>query len=418
MRIISLTAENIKRLKAVTIKPSEDVVLITGKNAAGKSSVLDSIVMALGGKEQIPEEPIRQGQETAKIVLDLGEMVVERRFTATGSYLEVKTKDGFKAKSPQQLLDNLVGKISFDPLAFINELDPKKQRKIVCDLVGLNLDAQDFKIVGLRDLRRDVGRDRDALLAQIKGMTVPPADLPLQEISVANLSAEVRKAIEHNNSIVAQDNAVNQLGQTINDKTSAICKIETQIIELQNQHKQMTTELVGIKATWAAQLAILNTMQKIDTVVMTTQISSAEATNTAIRNAQDYYAKREAGQKKEDEYDSLTKQIETAESEKVTLLSQAKMPLEGLSITEAGVTYKGIPIEQISSAEKLKVGVAMSMALNPKLRVLRITDGSLLDGDNLKAIAEMVKDKDYQIWVEKVTDGAGVGVYIEDGEVK
>jgi hypothetical protein len=249
-------------------------------------------------------------------------------------------------------------------------------------------------------------------------MTVPPADLPLQEISVANLSAEVRKAIEHNNSIVAQDNAVNQLGQTINDKTSAICKIETQIIELQNQHKQMTTELVGIKATWAAQLAILNTMQKIDTVVMTTQISSAEATNTAIRNAQDYYAKREAGQKKEDEYDSLTKQIETAESEKVTLLSQAKMPLEGLSITEAGVTYKGIPIEQISSAEKLKVGVAMSMALNPKLRVLRITDGSLLDGDNLKAIAEMVKDKDYQIWVEKVTDGAGVGVYIEDGEVK
>jgi hypothetical protein len=30
----------------------------------------------------------------------------------------------------------------------------------------------------------------------------------------------------------------------------------------------------------------------------------------------------------------------------------------------------------------------------------------------------MAVDKDFQVWVERVEDGAGVGVVIEDGSVK
>ena len=43
LRIISLEAENVKRLKAVRIRPDKTVVMIEGKNEAGKSSVLDAI---------------------------------------------------------------------------------------------------------------------------------------------------------------------------------------------------------------------------------------------------------------------------------------------------------------------------------------------------------------------------------------
>jgi len=28
-----------------------------------------------------------------------------------------------------------------------------------------------------------------------------------------------------------------------------------------------------------------------------------------------------------------------------------------------------------------------------------------------------VKEQDYQVWVERVSDGPGLGIYIEDGEV-
>lgn len=40
MKIIKLTAENVKKLRAVEITPTGDLVEITGRNGAGKTSVL------------------------------------------------------------------------------------------------------------------------------------------------------------------------------------------------------------------------------------------------------------------------------------------------------------------------------------------------------------------------------------------
>ena len=69
MKIVKLSSENIKKLVAVEITPTGDVVKIEGRNDAGKSSVLDSIAMALGGAALIPGVPVRQGQKAGKIRL-------------------------------------------------------------------------------------------------------------------------------------------------------------------------------------------------------------------------------------------------------------------------------------------------------------------------------------------------------------
>lgn len=58
------------------------------------------------------------------------------------------------------------------------------------------------------------------------------------------------------------------------------------------------------------------------------------------------------------------------------------------------------------------------MALNPKLRVIFVRDGSLLDKEGVKAILEMAAAKDYQVWMEYTKDEKGMGIYIEDGEIK
>ena len=60
----------------------------------------------------------------------------------------------------------------------------------------------------------------------------------------------------------------------------------------------------------------------------------------------------------------------------------------------------------------------MAMVSNPKLRVILIRDGSLLDSENLKVIQEMAADLDFQVLIERVDDTGKVGIYIEDGEVK
>ena len=93
------------------------------------------------------------------------------------------------------------------------------------------------------------------------------------------------------------------------------------------------------------------------------------------------------------------------------------MPISGLGFDDDGVTYQGVPLKQASAAEQLRVSVAMAMALNPKVRVIRITDGSLLDSDNLALIEQMAADQDFQVWIERVDETGTVGVVIEDGQV-
>ena len=80
MKILSFEAENIKRLVAAEITPDGNMVQITGRNAAGKSSVLDAIWWALAGTRSHQPEPIRRGEDKAHVQLDLGEFVVRREF--------------------------------------------------------------------------------------------------------------------------------------------------------------------------------------------------------------------------------------------------------------------------------------------------------------------------------------------------
>ena len=65
VKITSFEAENIKRVKAVELKPSESgLTVIGGRNGQGKTSVLDAIAWALGGNRFKPSNAKREGSTT------------------------------------------------------------------------------------------------------------------------------------------------------------------------------------------------------------------------------------------------------------------------------------------------------------------------------------------------------------------
>ena len=116
---------------------------------------------------------------------------------------------------------------------------------------------------------------------------------------------------------------------------------------------------------------------------------------------------------------SLTLAIEQIDEARVNALAAAEFPVPGLSIGEDGsCLYNGIPFDQVSDAERLTISVAIAMASNPKLRVIRIRDGSLLDDDAMARLAAMADKNDYQIWIERVDGSGTVGFVIEDGHIK
>jgi hypothetical protein len=99
------------------------------------------------------------------------------------------------------------------------------------------------------------------------------------------------------------------------------------------------------------------------------------------------------------------------------MMADAKFPVPELSFGDDGVLVKGVPFEQASAAEQLRVSVAMGVALNPKLKVLLVRDGSLLDAKSLQLLADMAEANESQVWLERVGDADAAAVVIEDGQV-
>ena len=127
MKIVNLKAENFKKIKAVDITPEDNTVIISGKNGQGKTSLLDSIFTALTGKSRDLKKPIREGEDKATIEVDMGDYKVIRTFTEKNNNLKVVNKDGSVWPKPQTMLDDIIGRLSFDPLDFTRKKE-KEQR--------------------------------------------------------------------------------------------------------------------------------------------------------------------------------------------------------------------------------------------------------------------------------------------------
>ncbi|WGX98763.1 AAA family ATPase [Nocardioides sp. L-11A] len=397
MKIVRLTAENVKRLKAVEITPDGTLQVISGRNAQGKTSVLDAIWLALGGgtAARSTPKPVRDGEDHASVTLDLGDLTVTRVWKGGKTTLTVTAADGAKYSGPQGVLDALVGQLSFDPLAF-TRLSAREQRDALLDLVDLDVDlarlAEQRKEIF--DQRTEVGRQRKAL----GDVPAPDPDVPAEEISAVDLIDEITRTAEK---------ATRQ-----EQESRQVAEAEQLVARLEGELEEARRRLRGARQAVAFHEPVNELLDGLRA-----QLAGVEDTNTRIR--ENAAVRRRAAERDElgDAYDVLTKQIADLDQVKADALAAAVFPVEGLGFDDDGVTYQGVPFAQASSAEQIRVSLAMAMSLNPTLRVIRILDGSLLDADSLALIQEMAAGRDYQVWIERVADGSGMGVVIEDGAV-
>ena len=400
MKIIKFTAENLKRLRAVEITPDGTVQVITGRNAAGKSSVLDAIWLALGGgaASKSTAKPIRDGQDRASVQLDLGDLVVRRAWVGDKTTLTVTAADGAKYSSPQGVLDSLVGRLSFDPLEF-TRLSAGNQVAALLDIVDIGVDIGELAANRERAYseRTEIGRQVKSFEGQLAGFGEPIEGVPDVEVSVSELLAQYRQADDANR---AHQTALRDQARETGRVTS------------------LRSQLAAAEQNLAVAQSLLDASPEIpDLDYIQAQIDSAEDVNAGVRAnaARDQVLWGLA--KVRGESDQLTRAIAAIDQAKADALAGATFPVDGLGFDDNGVTYRGVPFSQASSAEQIRVSLAMAMSLNPKLRVIRILDGSLLDADNMALIAGMAAAGDYQVWIERVSDDTGVGVVIEDGQV-
>lgn len=415
--IISLTVENIKKIKAVTIRPHGGFVEITGRNGQGKSTVLDAIWWALKGKDNIQAAPIRNGEKSGKITLELQDYLVERTFRRNElgddytTKITVTTKDKARMSSPQAVLDGFTGMLGFDPLAFMRQT-PKEQYDTLRGLCRLEVDVEelDRQYKELFAQRTEINRDVKVCQARLSNMQIPD-NAPTERVDVAVLVDKVNE-INAANSAVQQKQRMRQtlLADNVRrgDETARLkarlAEIERETEQANGQIKAITEYLQGHKIQ--------------DASAYSEKIKQAEQINSIMDLRDNRALEEKALRTAQKTADDLTAQMQGLQERKRAAIESAKLPVTGLEFGEGELLLNGVPLAQLSAAEQLKLSMDIAMAENPKLRVILLKDASLLDAQSMDYIRQRAEAEGYQIWAERVASDGAVGFVIEDGELK
>jgi len=408
LKIINLKSKNIKGIKAIDITPKGDMVIISGKNGAGKTSALDTIWYVIcwkAGAKQTPM-PIRKGEKEAEGEVTLCEdltpediaagkipevlFVVNRIWKANGdTKLKVTNGVGKKHDPPQKLLDDFIGYLSFDPRLF-SQMSGKEQRQVLIDLTGFDITEIEKKIAWLYDQRLDKGREVKALSGNREEITIK--DLPEEIISVDDINNELQEAMVTN----------------------------TKIDDTVRKQKEAVEEITRLNDLLTSYSDYLRSNEKIPVESLKEKLTESQAINEQARARDRNKVADRKENKAKNEYDDFTNDINEQTKIKVDGLKENwhKIPDQKLSLTDEGIAYDDTPFSQISYSEQLKVCIKIGMALNTKLKVLRISDWTLLDNKSKEIVRQMAREFGYQVWAEEVDETGTVGFYIEEGEVK
>jgi hypothetical protein len=184
------------------------------------------------------------------------------------------------------------------------------------------------------------------------------------------------------------------------------------VSELASAETAKDSEAAEIKAIGLA----VDSLVPIDTTAITGQIATAEEQNKKVRENLAREVKEKAKAALGEQFSAKGKEMDSLEFDKAKLLHDAKVPVEGLSVAGDEVVFNGIPVSNLSTAEKIRVGSAIAVAQNPKAKIILCDDVSLLDSTSLKVLHETCKD--FQVWQVFNDESKNVGIYIESGEIK
>lgn len=423
MKIVKFTAENMKRLKVAEIDPKGNIVEISGANGAGKSSVLDAIFWTLAGNKIVQKQPIRHGASEGRTELDLGDLLVKKKFSKTGATVVVERKvDGVRIEKPQAFLDNLCGKgIGFDPLGF-SRMKPKEQFEQLRRLVKIDVDVDELDRINKSDFdkRTEMNREIKSLGGQADGIVVP-ANTPDAGIDVSELTGQVETAATHNKERELEAQRRDTQKKQIEAMKLTAGQSREKAKQLRAEADKMDADAVSREKNATDLQNELDRKQPIPDAIDVSQvrqkITEAVAVNAAItkKASKAELLKKIAAMTASAQ--ALTDSIEAREKTKRDAIAAAKFPVEGLGFGADEVLLGGVPFEQASSAEQLRASCAIAMAMSPELRLIIIRDGSLLDERSMAILGDLAKGNDYQVWMEVVDTSGTVGVVLEDGMV-
>jgi ABC-type dipeptide/oligopeptide/nickel transport system ATPase component len=411
----TIHVRDFKGVREITLQPTGSLVVIAGANGAGKSSLIDAITELFdpSGAKLTPK-PIREGADDAVAEYVDDELGVRVRRVwkenGTAGTLTVEALDGARYSKPSQVVAELTGGLIWDPVKFLN-LDEKRQRDALLEKVDLpfDVDALARERAGAKQRRLEAGRDVKRLQGALASLPKPSPDAPVEEISGAAVLAEIEAARLNNSEIQRWGDAAAEIGKRITFIDRDIDRLQDQIDELRRERiaEQKRADDFRARAAGTAE---------IDLAPLQAKLMEVDQSNAAVRAAREYSKVQSELAAALAAQQAAQNDLDDIEEQKRAGLAAAAFPVDGLSVDESGVTFDGIPFAQVNSAMRRRVAFAIATAGDPKLRLVIVKDGDLLDADSLAAIREIGEERGYTVLVERDRDESRqIGFTIQDG---
>ncbi len=416
IRINKLEIENVKRVKAVKLKPSDTgLTIIGGNNQQGKTSVLDAITWALGGNKYRPSNAKNESSvipPIIKLTMSNG-LVVERK----GKNSDLKVIDPRGEKAGQQLLDSFVEELALNLPKFMNQSSKEKANTLLQIIgVGDKLAELEQEEKEAYNQRHAIGQIADQKEKYAKEQVYYP-DAPQQLISASDLIKRQQEMLAKNGQNQIHRNNLKELeASQVLDKEKYE-QITAKIEEL-TREKEGLGSLINSRAE-NIELAkkTVEELQDESTAELEASIENIEQLNEKVRANLSKEKAEEDAQGYRDQYSRLSTIINDIRKKKTDLLNSANLPLEGLMVDDGELLYKGYKWDSMSGAEQLKVATAIVRKLNPDCGFVLMDKLEQMDLDTLKEFGQWLEQEGLQVIATRVSKGDECSIIIEDGHV-
>jgi|ERR1700722_1986282 len=416
--LIGLSVSNFLKIKLVELRFDEQdpsgFVIVSGANGSGKSSLLQSVMTPFTGEK--PEKMLRAGEKEGHVIAETEDFVVKVSLTEASQYLTVRGKVGDKTTAalskPRELL-NAMFKGFMDPQEFADRMTEEERQKYLLKICPVPLDlvrnAQAVKTTF--DERTLKNREVAKLEGQRAGFTQIPTERPVP-VDTTAVIAERKRRESSNAERLQIKNAMDAAFEANTFAENEVRRLKSEL-EAAEKNLEKSKSLYDYHQKQMTAAPAFQTFDDLDE-----KISSAAQVATDIATFDQYERVTKDLQAAKAESEGLTLKIDELRAIREKALKDAEFPVEGLSLDHEGkLVFNGIPFAQESQAKRLRIAVALLAAANPKLRFCFIKEASLLDTASKKALFDMAKALDLQVFLEVVESNDPAAIQMSEGEV-
>ncbi|AQT84312.1 putative ATP-binding protein involved in virulence [Paenibacillus larvae subsp. larvae] len=409
IKINKLEIENVKRVKAVKIEPTTSgLTVVGGKNNQGKTSVLDAIAWGLGGNKYRPSQAKREGSAVPPhlhIVLSNG-LIVERK----GKNSDLKVIDPNGQKGGQQLLDSFVEELAIDLPKFMNATN-KEKANILLRIIGVGdkLHELEVKEQEVYNQRHAIGKIADQKAKYAKEQPYYP-DAPKEPVSAAELIRQQQEILAKNGENQRKRQRLNYFEAEREAKGKEIARLEAELIKLKEEYMKIGEDLA------IARKDALD-LHDESTAELEANIRQIDEINRKVRaNLDKDKAEADASEYRV-QYDKLTSEITEIRQQKTDLLTNANLPLPGLSVEDGELIYNGQRWDNMSGSEQLRVATAIVRRLKPDCGFILLDKLEQMDIETLREFGKWLEQEGLQAIATRVSTGEECSILIQDGYV-